>query len=77
MAKLELFQAVLNKMISDIREDAVDAFSSPPISGNIDDISDEDIEKYALDFHTKGETGAYLYFLSILELRNIQRKMEK
>jgi hypothetical protein len=77
MAKLELFQAVLNKMLSDIREDAVDAFSKPPISGNIDEISDEDIEKYALDFHTKGETGAYLYFLSILELRNLQKKVSQ
>jgi hypothetical protein len=76
MAKLELFQAVLNKMLSDIRDDAVDAFTKPPIEGNVDEISDEDIEKYALEFHEKGETGNYLYFLSILELRNMQRKLQ-
>ena len=29
MAKLELFQAVLNKMLSDIRDDAIDSFSKP------------------------------------------------
>ena len=76
MAKIELFQAVLNKLLSDIRDDAVDAFSKPPIEGNISEISDEDIEKYALDFHTKGETGIYLYFLGILELRNMDRKLK-
>lgn len=76
MAKIELFQAVLNKMLSDIREDATDAFTKPPIEGVIDDISDEDIERYALEFHGKGETGQYLYFLALLELRNMQRKLE-
>lgn len=76
MAKIELFQAVINKMLSDIREDAVDAFSKPPIEGNIADISDEDLEKYALDFHQKGETGNYLYFLAQLELRNMERKLQ-
>jgi hypothetical protein len=76
MAKIELFQAVLNKMLSDIREDALDAFAKPPITEPIDDISDVDLEKYALEFHEKGETGAYLYFLSILELRNLNRKIQ-
>jgi hypothetical protein len=77
MAKLELFQAVLNKMLNDIREDACDAFSKPPISGVIDDIPSEEIEKYALDFHKKGETGIYLYFIALLELRKIQTQIEK
>ena len=76
MAKLELFQAVLNKMLSDIRDDAIDSFTKPPISGDIDKISDEEIGKYALDFHQKGQTGDYLYFLAILELRNLQKKLE-
>jgi len=76
MAKLELFQAVLNKMLSDIRDDAIDSFSKPPIEGVIDEISDEDMEKYALEFHEKGQTGNYLYFLAMLELRNLNKKMQ-
>ena len=75
MAKLELFQAVLNKMLSKIRDDAVDTFRSPPVETNIDDMSDEDLEKVAIEFHQKGETGVYLYFLAVLEMRNMQRKM--
>jgi hypothetical protein len=76
MAKIELYQAVLNKMLSDIRDDAMDAFAKPPIEGNIDDVSDEDLEKQALDLHQKGQTGDYLYCLAQLELRNMQRKLK-
>lgn len=76
MAKLELFQAVLNKMLSDIREDALDAFKNPPSDVKVDEIPDEELEKLALSFHEKGETGNYLYFLAMLEVRNLNRKVQ-
>jgi hypothetical protein len=76
MAKLELFQAFLNKMLSDIRDDAVDAFTNPPNGVKVEDLSDEDIEKLALEYHQKGETGNYLYFLAMLEMRILDKKIQ-
>lgn len=75
MAKIELFQAVLNKKLSDIRDDALDCFHKPPLP-NIDDVEDEVIEKQALEDHQKGYTGRYLYYLTILELRYHKRRLD-
>jgi hypothetical protein len=76
MAKIELFQAVLNKMLSNIRDDAVDCFGKPPDGISIDDISDEDLEAKAIEYHQKGETGIYLCLLAVLEMRNLNKKMQ-
>jgi hypothetical protein len=75
MAKVELFQAVLNKLLSDIRDDALECFHKSPIE-NIEDIPDDEIEKQALEDHQKGFTGRYLYYITILQLRYHKRKLD-
>lgn len=72
MAKKELFQSVLNNMLEQIRLDAIDCLEKPP-EKEVDSYSLQDLEDKALEYHTKGETGTYLYFMSLHEIKTFER----
>ena len=72
MAKKELFQSVINNMLEQIRLDALDCLNNPP-EKEVDTYTAQDLEEKALEYHTKGEVGTYLYFMSLLELKLLDR----
>ncbi len=74
MAKKELFQSVLNNMLEQIRLDAIDCLEKPP-EKEVDSYNIQDLEDKALEYHTKGETGTYLYFMSLLELKLLEKDL--
>jgi hypothetical protein len=72
MAKKELFQSVLNNMLEQIRLDAIDCLEKPP-EKEVDSYNLTDLSDKALEYHTKGETGTYLYFMALLEMKSIEK----
>ena len=76
MAKKEIFQSVLNNMLENIRLDAMDCLAKSP-EKQVDSYSLQDLEDKALEYHEKGETGTYLYFMSLHEIKSLQQDMEE
>lgn len=74
MAKKELFQSVLNNMLEQIRLDAIDCLEKPP-EKEVESYSLQDLEDKALEYHTKGDAGTYLYFMALLEIKTIERDL--
>lgn len=74
MAKKELFQSVLNNMLEQIRLDALDCLAKPP-EKEVDNYNLTDLEDKALEYHTKGETGTYLYFMALHEIKSLERDL--
>lgn len=72
MAKKELFQSVLNNMLEQIRLDAIDCLDKPP-EKEVESYNVQDLEDKALEYHVKGETGTYLYFMSLLEIKLLEQ----
>jgi hypothetical protein len=75
MARKEIFQSVLNNMLEQIRLDAVSCLEKPP-EKDVNSYNLQDLEDKALEYHTKGETGTYLYFMTLLEIKSLERDMK-
>ena len=75
MAKKELFQSVLNKMLEEIRLDALGCLQSPP-EAEVASYNTEDLSDKALEYHAKGEVGTYLYYLCLLEIKTLEEDLK-
>lgn len=75
MAKKEIFQAVLNNLLEKIRLDALDCLQNPP-EKEVSTYDLQDLEDKAIEYHAKGETGTYLYFMSLHEIKSLERDMK-
>lgn len=74
MAKKEIFQSVLNNMLEQIRLDAIDCLEKPP-EKEVDSYNLQDLEDKALEYHTKGDTGTYLYFMALHEIKSLEKDL--
>lgn len=75
MAKKEFFQAVLNDMLEQIRLDALDCLEHPP-EKEVNTYDLEDLADKALEYHTKGDAGTYLYFLALHKIKSLEKDLK-
>ncbi len=75
MAKKEIFQAILNNLLVQIRDDAVNCLEKPP-EKDVANYTKEDLSDKALEYHEKGAVGVYLYYMVLLELKTLEDNLK-